>query len=801
MKDVKKWQGSLPVKVIAFGLALIFGIALCAGVGGLAYAVSNSYSRYETRYEESQGYYWNMSHKCELLEEYLFLSQYNGSLTTAGKERLGEVLNGLKQDTTNFRFLICSEEGKPVLYNTDEEQMDQTEYVDSYTSTNFQLARHRNVAYYLDLTKTKDWSVQVGTDSDWAAQNYASDYYYTLRDYVLMLQEAAEGTGQEIWGGTDGDVVAYEDLEPAEMVPEETTELDLTATDVTNAQTAEKETAEEGTLFYDDYTDQYYVSINGQYYNYDNQEQYVYYQFDPGQEEDYTIYFWMDPDLPVEDEFSWGAEAFEKGQAIYQQYFAPSLAFCAVMLLLFLAALAVLTWTVGWNQAGELALRGMNRLPVEGVCIWLVCGLFGAVGGIWLAEQFYRGEYGFEQCCIFFGAAGGVAVPFCLTAWMTLTAQLKTKMLLKRSLCCRLWMKCWNWCKRTLLKGLNAFRELVKDRALYQKLIVYFLIYLVPYMIWMIGIAVYVWEDGRGFAVCLIAFTLPLLPLLFFACKWAVDWSRMRQQVKKLIEGDFETKLETHQMLPDLREHGRDLNNLSQGLSKAVEERVKSQRFKTELITNVSHDLKTPLTSIINYVDLLKKANIEDETARGYIEVLDRKSQRLKTLTEDLVEASKAASGTIGVNLEALDVAELVEQAVGEYDERLKQADLTVVIKKTEEPFKVMADGRHVWRILDNLLGNCTKYAMPGTRVYLDVARKGRMGVIEIKNISADPLNVPEEELMKRFVRGDSARSTEGSGLGLSIARNLTLAQKGEFQLVVDGDLFKAVIQLPTEEK
>lgn len=793
-KNAKKLQGSLAVKVIAFVLALIFGVALCAGVGGLAYASSCYPGRYETSYESSEGYFWNMHYKLQLLEEYLFLSQHSGSLTTAGRERLSELLQTLKQSSTNFRFVVYDQQSEVVAYNTQEEEQHEAEVLECDSNTNYQIAKDRNVAYYLDLTKTKDWSVQVGTDSDWAANDYVSSYYYTLRDYVLMLQEAAEGTGQETWGGTDNEGAVYEEPEP--IAVEEIAEVYKPATDVSDAPTGE-ETAEEGAFFYDEYTGQYYVSVNGQYYNYNNGEQYVYYQFDPEQEEDYTIYYWLAPDLPVEDEFSQGAEIFEKGQAIYRQYFAPSLAFCTVMLLLFLVSLTVLTWTVGWNQAGELALRGMNKLSVEGVCIWLVCGLFGAVGGIWLAEQLYRGEYGFEQYCIFFGAAGGVAVPFCLTAWMTLTAQLKTKMLLKRSLCWRLWIKFWNWCKKLWRSSADWVKQLVEGRALYQKLIVYFLIYLVPYMFWMMGIAVHVWNGSSGLGGCLIAFVLPLLPLVAFACKWALDWGRVRQQVKKLIEGDFESALDTTQMLPDLRSHGEDLNNLSVGLSKAVEERVKSQRFKTELITNVSHDLKTPLTSIINYVDLLKKANIEDETARGYIEVLDRKSQRLKTLTEDLVEASKAASGTIGVNLEALDVVELVEQAVGEYDERLKQAELTVLIKKPETPFKVMADGRHLWRILDNLLGNCTKYAMPGTRVYLDVSKKGKTAVIELKNISADPLNVPEEELMKRFVRGDSARSTEGSGLGLSIARNLTIAQKGEFRLVMDGDLFKAVVTLP----
>ncbi|MCC8182553.1 MAG: sensor histidine kinase, partial [Clostridiales bacterium] len=201
--------------------------------------------------------------------------------------------------------------------------------------------------------------------------------------------------------------------------------------------------------------------------------------------------------------------------------------------------------------------------------------------------------------------------------------------------------------------------------------------------------------------------------------------------------------------------------------------------------------------SIINYVDLLKKADIQDETIRGYIDVLDRKSQRLKTLTEDLVEASKAASGTVAVRLERLDLVQLVEQAAAEYSDRLEAAGLTTILTTPEQPCPILADGHHLWRVLDNLLGNCTKYAMPGTRVYLDVAEGKGDYVVTVKNISADPLNIPPEELMKRFVRGDASRTTEGSGLGLSIARNLTNVQGGQFDLVVDGDLFKAIITFP----
>ena len=224
---------------------------------------------------------------------------------------------------------------------------------------------------------------------------------------------------------------------------------------------------------------------------------------------------------------------------------------------------------------------------------------------------------------------------------------------------------------------------------------------------------------------------------------------------------------------------------------------MKSERFKAELITNVSHDLKTPLTSIINYVNLLKMEEVENPKAREYMRMLDRKSQRLKKLTEDLVEASKASTGALTVNREKIGMCQLVDQALGEYEEKLEARKLTVVPSLPEGETYVYADGRHLWRVIDNLLGNCAKYAMEGTRIYLELVRGKGQVTLSIKNISRDPLNVPPERLMERFVRGDESRTTEGSGLGLSIARSLTELQGGTFELAVDGDLFKATVTMP----
>jgi signal transduction histidine kinase len=303
--------------------------------------------------------------------------------------------------------------------------------------------------------------------------------------------------------------------------------------------------------------------------------------------------------------------------------------------------------------------------------------------------------------------------------------------------------------------------------------------------------------SGRALNVLLVL----LLVLLVAMEYWCFRFNAIREGVKRLNQGEMEAQIDTKGMPYDLKQVAEQLNNLSEGIHKAVEKQMQSERFKAELITNVSHDLKTPLTSIINYIDLLKQTHIDDPTALEYLEVLDRKSQRLKKLTEDLVEASKASTGTLKVEKTSLDFGQLVAQALGEYDEKLRSAKLTPVYHQPEEPLMVLADGRHLWRVLDNLLNNCVKYAMPGTRVYLSLRQGTSFVTLEMKNISSEPLNLTAEELMERFVRGDSSRTTEGSGLGLNIAQNLVTLQGGHFNLSVDGDLFKAIVTIPVAPK
>lgn len=265
---------------------------------------------------------------------------------------------------------------------------------------------------------------------------------------------------------------------------------------------------------------------------------------------------------------------------------------------------------------------------------------------------------------------------------------------------------------------------------------------------------------------------------------------------QQLAEGNFNEKIDTTHMYWEFKSHAENLNSIGDGLAKEVAQRMKSERLKTELITNVSHDIKTPLTSIINYVDLLQKAKTEEERAE-YLAVLDRQSHRLKKLTEDLVEASKASTGNMNVNLEPTNTQEIINQSFGEYSAKLEAGRLNTVISIPEPVPVVMADGRLLWRVIDNLFNNVVKYALPETRVYVDVRVEGSDAVISMKNISRAALNISVDELLERFVRGDASRTTEGSGLGLNIAKSLTELQHGTFSISTDGDLFKAEIRLP----
>lgn len=302
--------------------------------------------------------------------------------------------------------------------------------------------------------------------------------------------------------------------------------------------------------------------------------------------------------------------------------------------------------------------------------------------------------------------------------------------------------------------------------------------------------------DRGAVAVLWLLEKLVLLPFIFYL---AYCCKKLLLAGKQLAAGKENYRVDTSRMIGSLKEHGEDLNNISEGIGKAVDARMRSERLKTELITNVSHDIKTPLTSIINYATLIGEMETGNEQLDEYSEVLVRQSNRLKKLLEDLVEASKASTGNLEVQMGRCDVGVLLTQAVGEYETRMTEKGLEIRSTIPEEPVYILADGRHLWRVFDNLMNNIFKYAQENSRVYLSLNQQENKVEVIFRNMSKYPLDISADELEERFCRGDKSRHLEGNGLGLSIAKSLTELQKGTFEIIVDGDLFKVVLTFPTD--
>ncbi len=326
----------------------------------------------------------------------------------------------------------------------------------------------------------------------------------------------------------------------------------------------------------------------------------------------------------------------------------------------------------------------------------------------------------------------------------------------------------------------------------------------------LIAAAIFLWivlaflfaGGGDSFGIFLIMVLGTILSALAFYLTYTLD--KIFKGGEKIAGGDIDHKIDIKYMLPTLKKHAESLNNIGGGMSLALGAKLKSERFKTELITNVSHDLKTPLTSIVNYVDLIKtereQPEPDEDKLSEYIDVLDRQSERLRKLTEDLVEASKAQTGNLEVNPEALELCEMISQTEGEYGDRLASLGLSLIVNTPETPVFVRADGKHIWRIFDNLMNNITKYAMCGTRVYINITVLEGKAYVIFRNTSKYELKVSADELTERFVRGDLSRHTEGSGLGLSIAKSLAELNGAKLDIYTDGDLFKVVIEFDVSE-
>ena len=494
--------------------------------------------------------------------------------------------------------------------------------------------------------------------------------------------------------------------------------------------------------------------------------------------EEYRMEYGVAVPLTAEDEYQTARDRF-----VAMNEAMPKLALGSAAALAAGLVLLILLIRVAGRRQGreEVVLNLQDRVPYD---LYLA-----AAGGIIVllivlgdSAAYHWNRYQDTVSLVAFGVAVLGTAVVSLAAILTTATRLKARTLLRNTV---IWRIClWVWRR---LRGLGSWwKETFGSWDVTRRVILLFLLYLLGSVV-------------TSFTIILAPFYQGVV--LYGLCKWLKGWKAIRAGTGRILGGEPEAAIDLAELdrpiCRELKAHAEELNDLGGAINSAVEERMKSERMKAELITNVSHDLKTPLTSIINYVDLLKKEDISNERAAEYIEVLDRKSQRLKKLTEDLVEASKASTGALVVNKEKLELGQLLEQARGEYEEKLAQGRLTLVADLPPEPLWVEADGRHLWRVLDNLLGNCVKYALEGTRVYLTLERWDGQAVLTLKNISREELNISADRLLERFVRGDESRTSEGSGLGLSIAKSLTELQGGSFSLAVDGDLFKATVRLP----
>ncbi len=450
----------------------------------------------------------------------------------------------------------------------------------------------------------------------------------------------------------------------------------------------------------------------------------------------------------------------------------------AVGAVLFLLSTAFLLAAAGHRRGVDgVVVSRLDRVPLAFVIAFaaaVVLGmalLYNLVDDIRWGYMYYMWD---AAITIFITCALTVFTPIALGVMMTVVSRFKSRVFIKNTLLYRIARCVWR-----VLQFIPTFWRTL--------LVSVFLIFL-SIIILMIGANS--WDYGVAFMLCLLLG----IALTVYACWRAYMMSRLLAAGRRIASGDLSYRVDVKSFHGDFRKHAETLGRIGDGIANAVEERMKGERFKTELITNVSHDLKTPLTSIVNYIDLLKQCDIENEDAKSYIEVLERQSDKLRRLTDDLIYASKASSGVMHVDLEMCDLSVLVEQTVGEYEERLEKCGLVLVVRNSDAPVYVMADGNHTSRIIDNLMSNVQKYSMPGTRVYLDLVLSDGYAGISLRNISREPITARGDELTERFVRGDASRHTEGSGLGLSIANSLAQLEGALLDISTDGDLFRATL-------
>ena len=641
-----------------------------------------------------------------------------------------------------------------------------------------------------------------------------------VEEMRAVMEPEAETVPKETAVPSQADGAEAHDVTEETVIPE--------AVETTAEETMPAETLPEETLPYpeeDIHTEQYY----------DGQSMVAKYvlQVIP---EPYTIVVRLAPGA-MRDEFAW--TLLRLAEAIRPEL----LKILGACIAVFILCVVYICCAAARKRGSDVVKAGgLNRIPLD---LYLVADTL-AIAGVVMAAYYgslYFARNDQQLAILFFGACAYLTALLIVAFFFAFVAQIKTPggywwrnslcgwsarlMILGCTgavdLCCKgwihgkpvvirfvkwLWKLCvelWDFTKKTALwlwdvtRGLCAWAGVMIGKCVSWttgKLLRFFGLLPITWQFlgtgFILVFLLYIMIRTYKVGYILLGFGIFFAVILYAASAFAI----LLESAKRMSKGDLDTKVDDRMLIGGFREFAERLNDLAGVAVIAAQKQLKSERMKTELITNVSHDIKTPLTSIINYVDLLQKPHTEAQQTQ-YLKVLDRQSQRLKKLIDDLMEMSKASTGNIAVDIETVDAAEAVNQALGEFADKLEKAQLTPVFRQPDDPVYMLADGKLVWRVMSNLLGNAVKYALPGTRIYLDLMELDGKVILSLKNISREELNVHADELMERFVRGDTSRNTEGSGLGLNITQSLMELQKGQLQILVDGDLFKVTLIFP----
>lgn len=503
----------------------------------------------------------------------------------------------------------------------------------------------------------------------------------------------------------------------------------------------------------------------------------------------YDYYLYVDADFPYQDAYWKIYHDFitDHGLDIYgfqNPYVYPAMTLvglvCSFLLFLFLLCAAGHS-----NKRKQVEAVGLSRMYFDLFSVFAGCVVLLVAGiGIWVADELYLSNaFGVILTITIIGTIEAILCTYYLCVFAT---RVKLGKWWQHTLLYKLWQVVWKVCKG--LFGLLV--QLIKG------------IPMIPFTTIILGVICLfefvglLYFDADEMLVLWFLEKLVLIPAILYC---ALLCKKLLKGSEELAKGNLEEKIPTDKMFLAFKEHGENLNHIGEGMSRAVEERMKSERMKTELITNVSHDLKTPLTSIINYAELLGEEGLVEAQVKEYSEVLLRQSARLKRLLDNLIDASKAATGNLEVSLEKCEIGVMLTQAAAEYENRFMEKQLQLIVRQPDDSLYIMADGRHLWRVFDNLLSNICKYAQANSRVYITLEQISDKVQVIFRNISEFPLEMSGEELEERFVRGDKSRHMEGNGLGLSIAKSLTELQKGQMEIIIDGDLFKVILQFPLE--